>query len=326
MVLAALIVAIGFAATPLASSTLAGPDDLAKQYYKIFPSGNRNAASHLWASYIVNHSASMSESALEDTFTGFCPISGSPLPDNPRTAYKVTLPRVNGGVTTGVTHHCCWPCVCDLTDYVRVDTMSITTAEGAKTYDVLVLGDPCAHPKKLSQSYQDPFSGEPTLLADSAPELACINDNGQKKLLGAKYSNHGYPVIGLFFTKQADLDQVSHPPMVPGSDDPTFGYGKMCSAREKDGYNSGMGLIFHLVAAINPISNSPALAMPSADIQGKSDQLPKNALPAETASVASFGAATVSMVALAGLGMVFALRVRRHVPDNSAAEHYAEVE
>merc|ERR1719162_1913624 len=204
---------------------LNGPDDLKKQYYNIFKTGNRNAASHLWTSFILDRSSTMSEDQLKNLFKGFCPVSGSPLPDNPRTLYKVKLPTVTGDVLTGVTHHCCWPCICDTSDFIRIDTKTIKTSDGSRKQNVLVIGDPCSHPDKLKQSYVDPFSKQSTLLSDSAPELSCVDEGGQSKLKGATYSDHGYPILGIFFSDDADLSQVVAPPTYTThqENDPTFG-------------------------------------------------------------------------------------------------------
>ena len=47
-----------------------------------------------------------------------------------RTRYKVTLDGVDGTLSEGFVYHCCWPCVCDATDLVRVDTLTVPTKEG----------------------------------------------------------------------------------------------------------------------------------------------------------------------------------------------------
>lgn len=248
-----LAVVVTYLLTPSgADVVLNGPADLARYYSEIFPTGNRNAASHKWASFVMKHASSLSPSTLKNVFKGFCPISGSPIPDNPRTNYKVTLPVIGGGTQTGVTHHCCWPCICDEHDFVQVDTKTIPTSEGPKQYNMLVLGDPCKHPDKLDQHFTDPFTRQETALSRDAPELACAADG---KLQGAEYSDHGYPIIGLFFTDEEDAVGIDVPAEA-SPEDATFGYGPMCADRKQHGYNSGMGLIFHLVANINPLGNT----------------------------------------------------------------------
>ena len=45
--------------------------------------------------------------------------------------YQLTLDTVSGAAQrTGYLHYCCWPCVCDTQDFVRLDTRSIRTKDG----------------------------------------------------------------------------------------------------------------------------------------------------------------------------------------------------
>jgi len=218
-------------------------DDLRSRYGDVFQTGNRNAASHLWTTYILSRASDCDSDTLDTLFRGFCPISGSPLPDDPRTQCSMTLPRVDGGKAHGITHHCCWPCVCDMQESVLVDTATISTASGSERRSVLVIGDPCAtvNTSLLERSYTDPFSGQRESLSMSAPEVKCQD----KSLVGATFSDHGYPIIGMFFNSQA-----AAPGTTPTS---SHMFDSQCDARKREGYNSGMGLIFHKVASINPI-------------------------------------------------------------------------
>jgi hypothetical protein len=93
------------------------------------------------------------------------------------------------------------------------------------------------------------------------------------------YSDHGYPIIGPFFTDDTDIKGVVSPPKAISAEDPTFGFGEMCVMRRKSGYNSGMGLIFHLVASIAPIENSPALPLPDVSTDLANSLAGKVALP-----------------------------------------------
>merc|ERR1712032_1227206 len=121
--------------------------DLRAEYGNIFRRGNRNAASHLWSSFLLQRSKQMTPERLETLFTGFCAVSGSPVSPNPYSRYKMVLDRVDGTEVTGFTYYCCWPCVCDTQDFIRVDTLTVPTAEGPKQYQFLVIGDPCLDPQ-----------------------------------------------------------------------------------------------------------------------------------------------------------------------------------
>ena len=52
-------------------------DEMHAQYNNIFRTGNRNAASHLWSSWILERAAALSKPNLVALFGAFCPISGS---------------------------------------------------------------------------------------------------------------------------------------------------------------------------------------------------------------------------------------------------------
>ena len=54
----------------------------------------------------------------------------------------VTLDGVDGTSSEGFVYHCCWPCVCDATDLVRVDTLTVPTKGGDVQMKFLVIGDP----------------------------------------------------------------------------------------------------------------------------------------------------------------------------------------
>mmetsp|Transcript_50784 Transcript_50784/g.157283 ORF Transcript_50784/g.157283 Transcript_50784/m.157283 type:complete len:208 (-) Transcript_50784:118-741(-) len=126
------------------------------------------------------------------------------------------------------------------------------------------MGNPCKHPEKLESEFVDPFSMMKVKLSQEAPEVRCEGES----LAGAIHSDAGHPIIGMLFTGDEELRAVPSPPVPPRrlskeGADPTFGYGGMCVMRRRMGYNSGMGLIFHLVAGIAPISGLPALPLPS---------------------------------------------------------------
>merc|ERR1719502_335746 len=76
-------------------------------YGSVFPSGNRNAASHKWASYALQHAQNARHA--NELFTGFCPVSGSPVqPSSPTKRWAMSLPRVDGGkMESGVAYFCC---------------------------------------------------------------------------------------------------------------------------------------------------------------------------------------------------------------------------
>jgi len=132
---------------------------------------------------------------------------------------------MTGEAMTGFTYFCCWPCVCDTQDLIRVDTRNVTTQEGEKKMHFLVIGNPC--------------EADQSKIPWEAPEVVC---NGQE-LERAILSDHGYIIISMFFPYE---DSIS------SQDEGT--YAEHCEHRKQMGYNSGMGEIFRKVASITPLA------------------------------------------------------------------------
>jgi hypothetical protein len=254
---------------PPARSASPQVQDLHREYHNIVRVGNRNAASHLWASFLLERAPQMTWERLQFFFTGFCAVSGSPVRPSDYTRYQLTLPSVTGGEIRGFMYYCCWPCVCDTNDFIRVDTMNITTAEGTRRTHVAVIGDPCKRPEALREPFTQPFYGRGvTTLEREAAEVRCH----EGKLAGATWSDHGHPVIQLF-----PLSGDGAVPPLAAAEPPTpgrmrsepgtslnfqdeFEYSAMCAQREANGFNSGMGEIFRRVAMISPVPEAECSA------------------------------------------------------------------
>ena len=240
-----------------------GPRELHQRYSEIFRYGNRNAASHLWSSYILDRAAVTPAAQLELLFSGFCAVSGSPVYPSDYKRYRLRLKHAVTGVDeVGFMYYCCWPCVCDTWDFIKVDTLTVNTADGPKTYRFAVIGDPCANEEQLDVPFVQPFDGRTTTLRRDAPEVRC--ENG--RLIGATRTDHGFIAISMFFDAPSEEEEdrgVWQPGRVVQRGGRVFQddveYSDMCSERASNGYNSGMGEIFRRVAAITPISTEDAV-------------------------------------------------------------------
>jgi len=148
---------------------------------------------------------------------------------------------VGGGKRTGYMYYCCWPCVCDTQDFIRIDTKNVTTAGGeTRRYHFAVLGNPCDHPEELSKPFIQPFYGRgETTLTREAPEVRC-DQNG--KLEGATLSDHGHIIMSMFFDDDQSLTAYDETE-----------YKDRCEERARQDYNSGPGKIFRQLAGINRI-------------------------------------------------------------------------
>jgi len=231
--------------------------DLHQQYYNIFKHGNRNAASHLWSKFLLDRSHEMTADKLTYMFSGFCAVSGSPVQPQDRTRYRLNLDQVGGGKRRGFMYYCCWPCVCDTQDFIRIDTKNVTLAGGeSRQFHFAVLGNPCDRPEELTKPFVQPFYGRgETTLAREAAEVRC-NDG---KLEGAYLSDGGYIIINMFFDEDPSLSHM---------DESIFE--QHCKQRAEAGYNSGMGEIFRKVAAISPVPITPLIGDTDANCDNES--------------------------------------------------------
>jgi len=222
--------------------------DLHQEYYNIFKHGNRNAASHLWTKFLLDRSQQMTHERLTYMFSGFCAVSGSPTSPQDRTRYKLNLQLVRGGRRTGFMYYCCWPCVCDTQDFIRIDTKNITLLGGeSRQYHFAVLGNPCDHPEELTRPFKqvEVYGRGETTIKQEAPEVRC---DAAGKLDGAYLSDGGYIIINMFFDEDPSLNSM---------DESLFA--QMCTQRADAGYNSGMGEIFRKVAAVSPVLIQPQI-------------------------------------------------------------------
>jgi hypothetical protein len=64
-------------------------------YNDIFKTRNRNAASHLWISYLLERAPTMTSAELQLALTGFCAVSGSPV--TPHDYNRRGCVRLDGG-------------------------------------------------------------------------------------------------------------------------------------------------------------------------------------------------------------------------------------
>lgn len=275
---------------PPATSINPSIQELFREYNNIFRHGNRNAASHRWATFLLDRADQMTIERLEFFLTGFCAVSGSPVRPNDYNRYRLTLPKIGGRSgkewVSGFMHYCCWPCVCDTQDFIRIDTLNITSSDGiSRQRHFTVIGNPCDHPEQLQVPFVQPFGHWTTTLAETAREVRCLEGG---ILEGATLSDHGFIIIGMFFDAFPATDEVRLPLQAPepGRISTAAVNGKtipfqderewenLCKDRADNGYNSGMGEIFRKVCSISPISEL-SLAGPitsAASSEGSSEE------------------------------------------------------
>ena len=73
-----------------------GPAALHKEYGRIFTHGNRNAASHLWSTFLLERARFMPKKRFLTLAGSYCAVSGSPVDPSDGTRYRMRLPHVDG--------------------------------------------------------------------------------------------------------------------------------------------------------------------------------------------------------------------------------------
>jgi len=231
----------------------AARENLFSEYGTVFPHNNRNAASHRWSTYVLQRSQQMTQDRFEFLFRSFCAVSGSPIGDSDNNRYSVSLDLAHGsGSYEGYMYYCCSPCFCDTQDEFKVDTRTVTFADGsAQEYHFVVIGDPCGNPSALTDEYNDAFGRGITSVAAQAPDVTCNSDGVLEK--GTR-SDGGYIIMGMVFGAE-----TAHWGDISGAQAASSGLeemGEYCEGRAEHGFNSGMGAIFRKVAEASPISSA----------------------------------------------------------------------
>ena len=101
---------------------------------------------------------------------------------------------------------------------IHADTHTVQLADGARTLNFAVIGDPCEHAVKLRDPFTDPFSGTQTTLGATAPEVICAvgEDSHDRDTVLAiirarggalQHLRLGQCVDLLGFTKKLDLEK-----------------------------------------------------------------------------------------------------------------------
>ena len=164
---------------------------LMDDFDSIFPDRNRNAGGPQFFKHIVDMNLSKHDFELYNSF--YCGVSGSPVdPKRGKVSDYVIVKNLNDEEIYGKYYRCCWPCLCDIMKYARVDKYDIELYGSMVTYDVLTIEDPCCDESKIP---------------NSVSSYKCENGKTQNGV----YSRNGRLIFALFYdTKVAtESDDIS---------------------------------------------------------------------------------------------------------------------
>ena len=191
-------------------------EKLMNDFDTIFPDRNRNSGGPQFFKHIVDMNLSKHDFELYNSF--YCGVSGSPVdPKRGEVFDYVIVKDLEGNDIYGKYYRCCWPCLCDIMKYAKVDKYDANLNYTCVTYDVLTIPDPCCNESKIP---------------DSVTGFTCKNGKTQNGV----YSRNGRLIFALFYdtkiaTESDDISNVL----------------ERCSERmdtDPDDLSGGMGDIF----------------------------------------------------------------------------------
>ncbi len=129
-------------------------EDLVKDWIKIFPDQNRNAAGPKFFKHILDKEITYQDFIEYNKL--YCAVSGSLISPNSRPDFVYLKSAENGEKICGFYHKCCFPCSCDLMKYSQVINMKHTFSDGEKEFTVLTIKNPCGKkdfPREVNRNY-----------------------------------------------------------------------------------------------------------------------------------------------------------------------------
>ncbi len=129
-------------------------EDLAKDWIKIFPDQNRNAAGPKFFKHILDKKITYQDFIEYNKL--YCAVSGSLISPNSKPDFVYLKSAENDDKICGFYHKCCFPCSCDLMKYSQVKNMKYKFLDGEKEFSVLTIKNPCGKkdfPREVNRNY-----------------------------------------------------------------------------------------------------------------------------------------------------------------------------
>tara|TARA_A100000164_G_scaffold3657_1_gene3204 strand:- start:476 stop:1111 length:636 start_codon:yes stop_codon:yes gene_type:complete len=129
-------------------------EDLAKDWIKIFPDQNRNAAGPKFFRHILDKKTTYQDFIEYNKL--YCAVSGSLISPNSKPDFVYLKSAENEDKICGFYYKCCFPCSCDLMKYSQVKNMKYKFLDGEKEFPVLTIKNPCEKkdfPREVNRNY-----------------------------------------------------------------------------------------------------------------------------------------------------------------------------
>ena len=162
-------------------------EKLMKDFNTIFPDRNRNSGGPQFFKHIVDMNLDKHDFELYNSF--YCGVSGSPVDPTRNNVFDYVIVKdLDDNDIYGKYYRCCWPCLCDIMKYARVDKYDANLNDTCVTYDVLTIEDPCCDISKIPKS---------------VTSYKCENNKTQNGV----YSRNGRLIFALFYDTKIATDE-----------------------------------------------------------------------------------------------------------------------
>ena len=118
-------------------------EDLAKDWIKIFPDQNRNAAGPKFFKHILDKKITYQDFIEYNKL--YCAVSGSLISPNSKPDFVYLKSAENEDKICGFYYKCCFPCSCDLMKYSQVKNMKYKFLDVEKEFSVLNIKNPFSY-------------------------------------------------------------------------------------------------------------------------------------------------------------------------------------
>ena len=147
----------------------AGYENLRNSWYEIFPDGNRNAAGAKFFKYILEKEQNFEK--FKEFNKLYCAVSGSLIKPGKK-SYDIYLNdfKTNEKIS-GSYYACCWPCLCDVMLYSKINRTSIIFDGNTEIVHTITIDNPCEKkyfPKEVNRKY---FCSGSKINTDSVKEI-----------------------------------------------------------------------------------------------------------------------------------------------------------
>ena len=127
---------------------------LKRDWWQLFPDGNRNAGGPKFFNYALNISKNFTEFQKFNKL--FCPVSGSLI--NPHSIPEIVYINEEGSSRKicGQLYRCCWPCSCDVMKHVTAEKFQVKFDDKNNEIFLLKIKNPCLKenfPEEVNRSY-----------------------------------------------------------------------------------------------------------------------------------------------------------------------------